>query len=111
MVLWSVVAAAFLASILPLHSSSARNHLLFAVGDAPGMVLVTVVLATAVALSYLAGSRRPGAPEQAWARAWAAIFFLISWSMAVSTGPWAVALATPGVILATWKTEQGFSSS
>jgi len=110
MVLWSVVTAGFLASILPLHSSSARNHLLFAVGDAPGMVLVTVVLATAVALSYLAGSRRPGAPEQAWARAWAATFFLIAWGVTVSWGPWAVALGAPGVILATWKTEQGFSS-
>ena len=102
----SVAAGIFLATLLPLHSTSARNHLLFAVGDAPGLVLVTLLLALVVALNYLLGARRPGAPPRAWTRAWAAVFFLASWGLAIVMGPWGTLLAGPGILLASWKAEQ-----
>jgi hypothetical protein len=102
----SVAAGIFLAVILPLHFTSARNHLLFAVGDAPGMVLATVVLAAVVAANFLVGSRRPGAPDRAWARAWAAVLFLSAWSLSIVAGPWATVLALPGIVLVSLKSEQ-----
>ena len=102
----SIGAGIFLATILPLHSSSARNHLLFAVGDTPGMVLVTFLLAVVVAVNFLVGSRRPGAPERSWVRAWAAVSFLIAWTVAIVAGPWGTLLAAPGVVLVCLKAEQ-----
>jgi len=102
----SVGAGIFLAVLLPLHSSSARNHLLFAVGDTPGMVLVTILLALVVAGNFLLGSQRPGASESAWVRAWAAVSFLTAWSVAIIAGPWGTLLAIPGVILACLNAEQ-----
>jgi hypothetical protein len=102
----SVAGGVFLAVLLPLHSSSARNHLLFAVGDAPGMVLVTILLAVVVAANYLMGARRPGAPDRAWPRAWASVFYLAAWGLAISMGPWGAILAIPGVVLTAWRTEQ-----
>ena len=106
LVFGSATAGIALAVLLPLHSSSARNHLLFAVGDASGMVLVTVLLAMVVAVNFLVGSQRPGSPERGWFRAWAAVFFLATWSLAIVFGPWAALLAIPGIILAAWKAEQ-----
>jgi len=102
----SVAAGIFLAVLLPLHSSSARNHLLFAVGDASGMVLVTTLLAVVVAVNFLVGSRRSGAPDRAQPRAWAALFFLVAWSLAIVVGPWAALVAAPGIVLVCWKAEQ-----
>lgn len=102
----SLGAGIFLAVTLPLHSTSARNHLLFAVGDAPGMVMVTVLLGTVVALNFLAGGWLPGAPERAWVRAWTAVSFLAAWALAIIAGPWATLLALPGVGLIAWKSEQ-----
>ncbi len=102
----SVAAGIFLAVILPLHSTSARNHLLFSVGDAAGTLLVSLLLIVTVAVSFVLGSRRPGAPVQARPRIAAALFFLASWGVSVITGPWATALAIPGIMLVTWKTEE-----
>lgn len=102
----SITAGIFLAVTLPLHSTSARNHLLFAVGDAPGIAMVAGLLGTVIAVNFLAGSRRPGAPEKAWVRAWTAIFFLGAWGLCIVTGPWAAVFALPGIVLVTWKSEQ-----
>lgn len=106
LVVLSIAAGIFLAVLVPLHSTSARNHLLFAVGDAPGMVLVTVVLALAVATSYLVAARRPGARDRARQRAWAAVFYLAAWGLAIAGGPWGAVLAAPGVALTSWRAEQ-----
>jgi len=102
----ALAAAIFVATLLPLHSTSARNHLLYAVGDPSGMVLVTLLLALVVAANYLVGARRPGAPTQAVVRAWAATFFLAAWGLAIVMGPWGAVLAVPGIVLASWKAEQ-----
>jgi len=102
----SVAAGIFLATLLPLHFTSARNHLLFAVGDAPGMGLATIVLTLVAATNFLIGSRRPGAPDRAGARAWAAVFFLSAWGLSIISGPWATVVAIPGIVLVSLKSEQ-----
>ncbi len=106
LVVASVAAGVFLSVLLPLRSTSARNHLLFAVGDAPGMVLVTILLASVVAVNFLVGSRRSGAADRARSRAWGALLFLASWSLTITFGPWAVLVAVPGIILTSRKAEQ-----
>jgi len=106
LVLGSVAAGLFVAVLIPLHSTSARNHLLFAIGDASGVVLVTAVIATVTAVNYLLGARRPGAPDRAWARATAALSFLAGWTLAIISAPWGAILVVPGVVLAAWKAEQ-----
>lgn len=102
----SVASGVFLAVLLPLHSTSARNHLLFAIGDAPGVVLVTAVLALVTGGNFLMGAIRPGTADQAWARAWAALFFLGGWTAAIVLAPWGTLLALPGILLAVWRAEQ-----
>lgn len=102
----SVVAGIFLAALIPLHSISARNHLLFAIGDAPGVVLVTTILATVTAANYLIGATRPGASDQAWPRALGAVFLLAGWTVAIIAAPWGALLALPGIGLTSWKAEQ-----
>jgi len=106
LVVGSLGAGIFLSVSLPLHSTSARNHLLFAVGDAPGMVMVTILLGAVVALNFFAGSRLPGAPDRAWVRAWTALSFLLAWTLSIVSGPWATLLALPGIGLIAWKSEQ-----
>jgi hypothetical protein len=102
----SLAGGIFLAVIMPLHSTSARNHLLFSIGDTPGTVLVAVLLMLTVVANFVLGSRRPGAPRQARIRALATIFFLAGWGSAVIWGPWGTGLVIPGIILVTWKTEE-----
>lgn len=102
----SVAAGIFLAVLIPLHSTSARNHLLFAIGDAPGVVLVTTLLAVVTGANYLIGAVRPGAADQAWSRATAAVFLLAGWTVAIIAAPWGAVLAVPGIVLASWKAEQ-----
>jgi len=102
----SALGGLFLAVWVPLRSVSGRNHLLFAVGDAPALVLATVVLALVAAMNYILGARRPGAPDRARYRASAALFFLAAWGAAIALGPLGTWLAAPGVLLAAWKAEQ-----
>ena len=106
LVFLSVLAGIFLSGILPLHSSSARNHLLFAVGDAPGLALVTVLVGAVVVLNFFLGGWRPGAPDRARTRAWAALFLLGGWTLAATVAPWGTILAVPGLVMAAWKAEQ-----
>lgn len=105
LVLASVAAGVFLAVLLPLHSSSARNHLLFAVGDAPGMVLVTGIFAAVATLNFVAGALRAGSVSTGF-RAWAAVSFVTAWALSIVFGPWAIVLGVPGVVLVSWKAEQ-----
>jgi len=101
----SLAAGVFLAVVVPLHSTSARNHLLFSIGDTPGTVLVAVLLMLAVAVNFFVGTRRPGTTNQARARAWAVLFILGGWGLAVVAGPWGTGLVVPGIFLANWKVE------
>lgn len=105
-VLWCLAVSTVFAVLLPLHSTSARNHLLYAVGDPSGMVLVTILVATLVAVNYAAGARQPGAPAQARRRAWAAVCFLAAWALSISFGPWGTWLTVPGALLAAWGAEE-----
>jgi len=102
----SAAAGIFIAAMLPLHSTSARNHLLFAIGDAPGVVLATTLLAIVAGGNYLIGATRPGAGDRAWARAGAALFFLAAWTTSVVVAPWGTLLSLPGIFLATWQAEK-----
>lgn len=104
--LGAVTAGLFLAVMIPLHSTSARNHLLFAIGDASGVVLVTTVMALVTGLNYLLGAKRPGSTDRAWARAGAALSFLAGWTLAIITAPWGAVLVVPGIVWAAWKAEQ-----
>ena len=106
LVFLSVLAGIFLSGILPLHSSSARNHLLFAVGDAPGLVLVTVLLEVVTLSNFILGAQRSGAPDRARTMAWASVIFLAGWSLSATTGPWGTLAVVPGMVLVTWKAEQ-----
>jgi hypothetical protein len=106
LVFGSVLAGIFLATMVPLHSTSARNHLLFAIGDASGVVLVTTLLAAVTATNYLWGATRTGSPDRAWARAGAALSFLAGWTLAIVIAPWATVFVVPGIVLGAWKAEQ-----
>ncbi|HTH14707.1 MAG TPA: hypothetical protein VMB23_09930 [Spirochaetia bacterium] len=110
LVVGSLAAGIFLAVQIPLQSTSARNHLLYAVGDAPGLVLTTILLAIMVVGSFFLGARRPGTQGRVWSRAWAAVFFLAGWSLAIVAAPWGLLLAAPGVVLVAWKAEQNSQS-
>lgn len=100
MVLWTIVVAIAVVVWLPLHSSTARNHLLYAVGDAPGMVLFSALIAVVVAAGYLYGGYRPRRNGPSRSRGWAAVFFLGGWSLCITIGPWAWFVAAPGLALA-----------
>jgi hypothetical protein len=106
LVVGSLAVGIFLAIQVPLQSTSARNHLLYAVGDAPGLVLTTVLMAAVVLGSFFLGARQTGAQGRTWAKAWAAVFFLAGWSLAIVTAPWGLLLAGPGIVLVAWKAEQ-----
>jgi len=99
------LAATAVAALLPLHTTAARNHVLVAIGDAPGVALVTTLLALVAATNFALGAFRSGTPL-AWSRAGAAFFFLSGWALSITVAPWLALLHIPGIVLAVYKADQ-----
>lgn len=106
LVVASVATGIALAVLIPLHTASARNHVLYAMGDAPGVVLATSVLVVVTVGNYLVGAIRPGAVERAWPSATAALFFSVGWTLSIVMAPWGALAALPGIVVTAWKAEQ-----
>lgn len=106
----SLVVGTFVAILLPLHSTTARNRLLFAVGDLSGLGLVATILVLVTGTNYVLGAFRMGA-EKPLRQATSALCFLVAWTICTLWTPWGALLALPGALLAGEKSENDLAAS